>query len=67
VEAAGEVVMFDRAAKRFTVLNLDRNVYTTITFNELKRMLDARAPKTQQYIKELQAKKARRLSGSRAC
>ena len=57
VEAAGEVVMFDRAAKRFTVLNLDRNVYTTITFNELKRMLDARAPKTQQYIKELQAKK----------
>lgn len=55
VEAAGEVVMFDRSAKRFTVLNLNRNVYTTITFAELKRLLDARAPKTQQYIKELQA------------
>ncbi len=55
VEAAGEVVMFDRADKRFTVLNLERNVYTKITFAELKRLLDARAPKTQQYIAELHA------------
>ena len=55
VDAAGEVVIFDRSAKRFTVLNLDRSVYTRITFNELRRLLDARAPKTRQYIDELRA------------
>lgn len=56
VEAAGEVVIFDRAAKQFVVLNLERNVFTRITFAELNVMLDARGPKTQQYIEELRSK-----------
>lgn len=56
VEAAGEVVIFDRAAKQFIVLNLERSVFTKITFAELRILLDARGPKTQQYIEELQAR-----------
>ena len=39
VEAAGEVVIFDRSADQFIVLNLERNVFTRITFVELQKML----------------------------
>ena len=53
VEAAGEVVIFEPALKRFTVLNSAQGVYTTIAFAEIKRLLDAREPKTQQYIADL--------------
>ncbi len=56
VEAAGEVVIFDRSADQFIVLNLERNVFTRITFVELQKMLDARGPKTQQYVAELGTK-----------
>ncbi len=53
VESAGEVVIFEPALKRFTVLNSARGVYTTIAFAEITRLLDAREPKTEQYIKDL--------------
>ena len=46
VESAGEVVIFEPALKRFTVLNSARGVYTTIAFAEITRLLDAREPKT---------------------
>lgn len=57
VEAAGEVVIFEPVAKRFTVLNPGRGVYTVILFNELNRLLNARGPKTEEYIQELDARK----------
>lgn len=59
VEAAGEVVIFEPVAKRFTVLNPDRGVYTVILFNELNRLLNARGPKTEEYIQELDARNTR--------
>ncbi|MEZ6132734.1 MAG: hypothetical protein R3C59_29045 [Planctomycetaceae bacterium] len=55
VEATGEVVIFEPVQKRFTVLNLERGVYTVILFNELNRLLNARGPKTEEYIQELKA------------
>lgn len=58
VEAAGEVVVFDRSEKHFIVLNIHRNVFTKVTFEELKRLLDARGPKTQQYIKTLKTQQS---------
>jgi len=53
VESLGEVVIFEPASKRFTVLNSVQGVYATIAFAEITRLLDAREPQTQQYIKDL--------------
>lgn len=58
VEAAGEVVIFDPIAKKFTVMNPDRGVFTSIAFPELTAMLAERAPKTKEYIKELASRKS---------
>ena len=58
VEAAAEVVIFEPSSKRFIVLNTDRGVYTTIVFEELKRLLNARGPTTQEYIEELRAQQS---------
>lgn len=55
VEAAGEVVIFDPTARKFTLLNTQRNVTTTVAFPQLKKLLDARGPRIRQYIKELKA------------
>lgn len=56
VESAGEVVLFETAAKRFMVLNPDRGIYTTIAFAEVQQMLQTCEPKTKQYIRELTAR-----------
>ncbi|MDG1893297.1 MAG: hypothetical protein P8J37_00150 [Fuerstiella sp.] len=58
VEAAGEVVIYDPTGKRFTVINAQRGVSTTILFNELQNMLRERGPKIKEYIRELTAKQA---------
>lgn len=58
VEAAGEVVIFDPIAKRFTVMNPGRGVFTSIAFPELSAMLAERAPKTEEYINELATRKS---------
>jgi len=58
VEAAGEVVIYDSTGKKFTVINSQRGVSTTILFQELQKMLRERGPKTKEYIRELTAKRA---------
>lgn len=58
VESAGEVVVYEPAAKRFVVLNAERGVFTSVPFVEVQSMLKARGPKTKEYIRELLAGKA---------
>ena len=58
VEAAGEVVVFDKASKRFTVINAGHGVFTRVAFAELQALLKNRGPQTQEYIAELQATNA---------
>ena len=58
VEAAGEVVIYDSTGKRFTVINSERGVSTTILFQELQNMLRERGPKTKEYIRELTARQS---------
>ena len=58
VEAAGEVVRFEPVAKRFTVINPRRGVYTTVPFDEVTSILKARGPESQTYIKELLSQKS---------
>ena len=56
VDAAGEVVVFEPNAKKFTIINPNRKVFTTVTFDEVRRLLDARGPRTEAYLKELREK-----------
>lgn len=56
VESAGEVVIFEPSAKRFTVLNIHRGVSTTIAFDQIVHLLNARQPRTEEYLKELTGK-----------
>jgi hypothetical protein len=58
VETAGEVVIYDSTGKKFTVINSQRGVSTTILFQELQNMLRERGPKIKDYIRELTAKQS---------
>ncbi len=53
VDAADEVVIFDPYEKRFTILNTARELSTTLSFEEIRHMLETRIPAVEQYIKEL--------------
>lgn len=55
VESAGEVIILEKVARRFVVLNSARGIYTTIPFSQIKQMLQTREPKMQQYLRELTA------------
>ena len=59
VEAAGEVVIFNPIGKKFIVMNPDRGVFTSIAFAELNALLGERAPKTKEYLAELNKQKSR--------
>ncbi|MEQ9411247.1 MAG: hypothetical protein RIK87_26270 [Fuerstiella sp.] len=58
VESAREVVIFEPAARRFTVIQPDRGVYTSIPFTEVQHLLQAREPRAEEYVRELTAKKS---------
>lgn len=53
VEATNELVIFDSNARKFTLLNTQRKVSTSIAFAEIRQLLDAREPKIREYITEL--------------
>ena len=55
VDAADEVVIFDLVEKRFTVLNVSRGISTRITFDEIRHLMDSRAPRMKDYLAELKA------------
>lgn len=58
VEAAGEVVIFNPSGKKFIVMNPERGVFTSIAFAELNAMLAERAPKTREYLADLNRQKS---------
>lgn len=62
VEAVGEVVIYEPSANRFTLLNPGRGLYTIIRFEELNRLLAARAPRIEEYLAELRASGAKDLA-----
>ena len=53
VDAADEVVIFDPVERRFTILNSSRGLATSLSFDEIRQLLETRQPKTDQYIREL--------------
>ncbi len=55
VESAGEVVILEKTARRFVVLNSGRGIFTTVPFAQIQQMLQTREPKMQQYLRELTA------------
>lgn len=62
VEAVGEVVIYEPSENRFTLLNPGRSLYTIIRFEELNRLLAARAPRIEEYLAELRAAGAKNLN-----
>ena len=63
IDAADEVVIFDPVERRFTILNRSRGLATTLSFDEIRQLLETRQPKTDEYIRELTA--SRRPSAER--
>lgn len=57
VSAANQVVIFDPAQKKFTILNTSRQVATTLNFEEIRHMLDSRLPSLERYLGELAQQK----------
>ncbi|MEZ6043503.1 MAG: hypothetical protein R3C20_23650 [Planctomycetaceae bacterium] len=53
IDAADEVIIFDPMQKKFTILNVARELTTTISFEEIRRHLDKRVPTVEQYLQEL--------------
>lgn len=53
VESVGEVVVYEPSENRFVLMNARRGHFTTIRFEELNRLLAARAPQVEKYLDEL--------------
>jgi hypothetical protein len=53
VDLAEEVVILDINEKKFTVLNTKRSIATTLSFEEMRRMLEVRVPAVEKYIQEV--------------
>lgn len=62
VEAVGEVVIHEPSKNRFVLLNPRRGLFTIIRFEELTRLLAARAPRIEEYLAELRQKGAKDLA-----
>ena len=53
VDAADEVIVFDPIRKDFTILNTAREICTTLTFEEIRHLLESRVPTVENYIQDL--------------
>lgn len=62
VEAVGEVVIYEPSDNRFVLLNPKRGLFTIIRFEELQRLLAARAPRIEEYLTELRQAGAKDLA-----
>lgn len=62
VEAVGEVVIYEPSKNRFVLLNPGRGLLTIIRFEELNRLLAARAPRIEEYLAELRQTGAKDLA-----
>ena len=47
-----EVIIFERTARRFVILNLARSLQTTVEFDEIRHLLDLRRQECEEYIRE---------------
>ena len=50
ISTEGEVVIFDAAARTFTLLNTARSLATTVEFDEIKHMLKIARMETDKYV-----------------
>ncbi len=67
VESADEVIIFKPTAREYTILNMARELSTTVTQEEILHLLEDRRPKSMKYIQELQqASSGRRERVSRS-
>lgn len=57
VDSADEVVIFDPQARKFTVLNSARELTTSLSFEEIRHLLESRVPTVEQYIQDLKQQK----------
>ena len=53
IESADEVTRFDRAAGRFTILNMARSLKTTVALDQIRHLLDSRRQESERYLSEL--------------
>lgn len=53
IGAIGEVIIFEPMQKRFTILNVDRKIMTTVPFNEIKKRIEAARQETQKRLAQL--------------
>ncbi len=53
IDSVGEVIVFEPAANRFTILNLRRSLATTVDFDEVRQLLGNRRPEIRNYVAAL--------------
>lgn len=53
IDTINEVIIFEPAHRRFTILNPSRNLASSLHFDELKRMQKIRARETNKYLSQL--------------
>ncbi|MCA9064770.1 MAG: hypothetical protein KDA96_16980 [Planctomycetaceae bacterium] len=53
VESAEEILIFDPSERRFVILNMARELITTVQFEEMNHLLESHRPTAEQYIREL--------------
>ena len=58
VEPVGEVIIFEPARRRFTILSTSREMVTTVEFDELKHLLKVARLETEKYLAQLDPKPA---------
>lgn len=53
VESADEVICFEPAGNRFTILNMARELKTNVQFDEVRQLLQLRRKESARYIRDL--------------
>jgi hypothetical protein len=53
VDSAEEVVILDLSNRKFTILNIARQLTTTLSFDEMRHLLNSRGPAAEKYIEDL--------------
>jgi hypothetical protein len=53
VDSADQVVILDPGQNKFTVLNTAKNLSTTLSFEEMRRLQETRIPAVEKYIEDI--------------
>jgi hypothetical protein len=57
VDSADEVVIFDPQQKKFTILNTARDMTTSLSFEEIRHLLETRIPAVEEYLQDVARQK----------